>query len=88
MSTPKWRRYRFKANYDDSRPVKFPPPGPWWESGFGDDYSIVVAYLPARVDPKKYWPEASEITFTDETEIHFSGRFPRPDWWKGEGKEA
>jgi len=80
----KWRRYRFHANLEDSRPVKFPPPGPWWESGFGDDCSIVIAYLPQNVELKEFWPEASKVEFTNETEISFSDRFPRPTWWKGE----
>lgn len=31
----KWVRYRFHANPDDYRPVKFPPPGPCWCTGYG-----------------------------------------------------
>lgn len=79
-----WKRYRFHANFDDPRPVKFPPPGPWWESGFAanEEYSVVVAYLPSAAKLGHYWPEASEVTFTEETEIHFTDRFPKPDWWQ------
>jgi hypothetical protein len=31
----KWIRYRFHANPDDYRPVKFPSPGPYWCTGYG-----------------------------------------------------
>lgn len=79
---PRWHRYRFHANEDDSRPVKFPPPGPWWETGLGDGYAIVVAYLPPAEKLTDYWPEASEVDYTKETELVFTDRFPKPDWWK------
>lgn len=79
----KWVRARFKANYDDSRPIKFPPPGPWWESGFAADesYSIVIAYVKTIGQIKKYWPEADDITTETVNEISFSDRFPKPEWW-------
>jgi len=77
-----WRRYRFHANLDDPRPILFPPPGPWWESGFSDDYAIVIAYLPPSIKLKKYWPEATKIDYSEEDKIEFTDRFPRPKWWK------
>lgn len=79
-----WRRYRFHANEDDPRPVKFPPPGPWWCSGSGDGYSIVICYLPPKVKLTTYWPEAKKVDYTEETELSFSDRFPKPVWWKDE----
>lgn len=82
------RRYRFHANLEDSRPVKFPPPMPWWETGFNDVYATVVAYLPPDVALTEYWPEAQDIAVTDETEIVFTDRFPKPDWWTPETFEA
>lgn len=78
---PRWYRYRFHANEDDPRPVKFPPPGPWWRTGSGDDYSIVVAYLPPKAKLTDYWPEASDVDRTEEAELTFTDRFPKPDWW-------
>jgi hypothetical protein len=80
-----WVRHRFHANADDYRPMTFPPPGPYWCSGSGDDYSIVIAYLPRGVKPssKKLWPEASEIESEDVEGITFTDRFPKPSWWKG-----
>ena len=87
MSKPmKWKRHRFYTrSLDDPRPVNFPPPGPWWESGFTDTHAIVVCYLPAKISVKKFWPEAENIDSTNELTIVFTSRFPRPDWWKGEG---
>lgn len=84
-STHPWKRHRFHANPDDYRPVKFPPPGPYWCSGEAGDgsYSIVVAYLPRDVDVRDWWPEATEIEATEERKIVFSDRFAKPAWWTG-----
>lgn len=76
-----WERHRFKANLDDPRPVKFPPPGPWWCSGEGDGYSIVVCYLPYRVSVLEYWPEARDIDSEVRDKITYTDRFPKPDWF-------
>lgn len=78
-----WRRYRFHANEDDPRPVKFPPPGPFWVSGYGEDYAVVVAYLPHWADLHDFWPEASDVTVQERAEITFTDRFPSPKWWDG-----
>lgn len=78
---PKWMRHRFRANLDDSRPVKFPPPGPWWETGWDFQCAIVVAYLPPGEPVTNWWPEAVDIESTEEAELFFSDRFPKPDWW-------
>lgn len=83
-----WVRVRFQANPDDYRPITFPPPGPFWCSGYGDDYSIVIAYLPKEnweTRLKEFWPEADEISSVQEKNvIEFSSRFPKPEWWEGE----
>lgn len=85
----KWHRYRFKANYEDSRPVKFPPPGPTWETGLDGNgrYAIRIAYIPEK-DPKiikEFWPEATKIEWLDECdEIIYTSRFPKPDWWEND----
>jgi hypothetical protein len=81
----KWNRIRFQANLEDYRPVVFPPPGPYWCSGSGDSYSIVVAYMPAPLNvPEllKHWPEADRVEVMQrDTDITFSDRFAKPDWW-------
>lgn len=81
-----WDRIRFQANEDDYRPVKWPPLGPYWCSGSGDNYSIIVAYFPTGTTDKvikQYWPEAADIDRMQEgVEITYSDRFTKPDWYK------
>ena len=83
----KWDRIRLFANEGDYRPVKWPPVGPYWRSGYGDNYSIIVAYFPAGSTDKQikvYWPEARDIDRMQEgTTLEFSDRFPKPEWWTG-----
>lgn len=75
-------RARFHANADDYRPIKWPVKYPYWCSGEGNDYSIVISYADSIAYIKEYWPEASEIEFTEEKEIIYCSRFPKPDWYK------
>ena len=76
-------RVRFHANGDDPRPVKVPPPGPYWITGEGDGFSTVVAYVNSEEEIRKYWPEVGELTvFARDVKPVFSARFPRPEWWR------
>jgi hypothetical protein len=82
----RWHRVRFHANYDDSRPVKVEPPGPWWETGLAGDgsYSVVVAYFPDGAQDRifEFWPEASQVDWHRvEDAPTFTDRFPQPDDW-------
>ncbi len=81
----KWDRIRFKANLDDFRCVIWPPLGPYWCSGYGDNFSIVVAYFPANTtdeEIRKYWPEAEEIDrMQTGVDLSYSDRFKQPEWW-------
>ena len=80
-----WKRYRFKEASKDYRPVKFPPPGPYWCSGYdSDDNAVIVAYLPADAELTDWWPEPIDIEVEDRTEITFTDRFSKPDWYPGE----
>ena len=75
-------RVRFHANLDDWRPIRFPPPGPYWCSGEGFDYAIIVAYLETESQITEFWPEATEIDIMDEdAPVTFTDRFSKPDWW-------
>lgn len=78
-------RARFRAHPDDPRPVKFPPPYPWWHTGSGDDYSIVVAYADSEDQILEYWPEATDIDAEERDEITYTDRFPKPDWYAPTG---
>lgn len=78
-----WVRWRFKVNEEDSRPLYAPTPGPWWETGLGDGYAIVVAYLRPGQAPHAWWPDAHDVSFAEPCdEIIFTDRFPEPEWWK------
>lgn len=74
-----WLRARFSAS--DSRPIKWPPPGPFWESGFNDDWAIVIAWVRKYEQINEFWPEAHEIETTEHDEITYSSRFIKPDWY-------
>ena len=76
-------RARFLANEDDWRPVKWPPPGPCWCTGYTDDHSVVVAFVETEGQISEFWPEATGITLQADHPIEFSERFPKPDWWDG-----
>lgn len=75
-------RCRFRANPDDYRPIKFPPPHPYWCTGYGEGYSIVVAYADDEAQIKEFWPEATDLDSEPKTEYVFTDRFPRPEWFK------
>ncbi len=83
--TSAWRRYRFYTRAEDYRPVKWPPPGPYWCSGFTADEhgeaAIIIAYIPKGAKLKDYWPEAKREEFTEASEPLFTNRFPCPVWW-------
>lgn len=84
-----WRRYRFETkSVDDYRPLIFNEKYPWWCSGhsvnndFECETAVIVAYLPLSEDLKKYWDDAFNIEYTDHSDIKFSGRFPKPEYFK------
>lgn len=82
-----WKRYRFKTYaVDDYRPLVFNPKYPWWCSGSGEaekgECAVIIAYLPEDEDLLKYWDDAFDVEFTEEQEITFTSRFPKPDYFK------
>lgn len=79
----KWQRVRFSVPSEDYRPVTFPPPGPYWCSGYGsDDEAILVAYVRTEDQVREFWPDSSPLHFSDECDgITFTSRFPEPAWW-------
>jgi hypothetical protein len=81
------RRFRFYVPDSDGRPLTWPPPGPFWVSGWAylgeSEWTVVVAYAPSLEvlkDPK-HWPDAVEIADFGEQPITFTDRFPKPEWW-------
>jgi hypothetical protein len=81
-----WVWTRFNANGDDWRPVYevedgHPGLGPYWCSGYGDDYAVICAWVRPGEDVTKWWPEAQEIGQGEPRPITFTDRFPEPQWW-------
>jgi hypothetical protein len=77
-------RARFHADPDDYRPVKFPPPHPYWCSGYAGDgsHSIIVAYADDQEQIREYWPEATEIDAQPAESYVFTDRFAKPSWFQ------
>lgn len=75
-------RARFHANEDDFRPIVWPVRHPYWCTGYGDGYSIIVAYADNEAEILTNWPEATNIESTQEDNYFFSDRFPKPEWFK------
>lgn len=78
------KRYHFRTrSVGDCRPLIFNPAYPWWHTGTAGDasYASIVAYLPDGEPLSKYWDDAYDID-SDEEEITFSPRFPRPDYYQ------
>lgn len=74
-------RVRFHANEEDYRPVVWPVKHPYWCSGSGDGYSILVAYAESLDEIYRLWPEATEIDIMEYTDKYtFTSRFQRPEW--------
>lgn len=75
-------RIRFKANPDDYRPVKWPIKHPYWCSGTGEDYSILISYADDEDYIYEHWPEAEELEVEEVDGYTFTDRFPKPDWFE------
>lgn len=74
-------RARFYIYDDDYRPMKWPIKHPYWCTGQGDGYYIIVAYADSLEELLTNWPDAKEIDTKEETEYSFTSRFPMPEWW-------
>lgn len=82
MNNTIWRRYIFKTkSIDDYRPLVFDAHFPWWCSGNGEGYVVIVAFLPINEPLEKYWDDAFDINFTEHDEIQFTERFPQPKYF-------
>jgi hypothetical protein len=78
-------RARFRA-LEDYRPVNWPIKHPYWCTGYGENYSTVVAYADDEAYILANWPEADEIELGDEVDEYvFTDRFAKPDWFESDG---
>ena len=77
-----WIRYRFVTDAEDYRPIILNASYPWWCSGFNIlEEAIIIAFLPKTENLTNYWPEAENITEQEVSEITFTDRFSKPDWF-------
>ena len=75
-------RSRFKQPTEDPRPVNWPIKHPYWVSGEGDGYHIIVAYADDEAEILANWPEATDIDSEEATEYTFTSRFYKPRWFQ------
>lgn len=73
-------RARFKTEAEDYRPVKWPIKHPYWCTGSGDGYSILVAYADDEAELLSNWPEAYDIDAEEADAYVFTDRFRKPEW--------
>ena len=81
----KYIKYRFKTKaIDDYRPLKDMKDiqCPWWCSGEGINYAIIICYLPKDIDLKECWDDAYDIDKEERDEITYADRFRKPDYIK------
>jgi hypothetical protein len=76
-------RVRFKTTDKDYRPVKWPIPHPYWCTGSGEGYNILVAYADNEAQITERWPDAFGLEAEEAIVYVFTSRFPRPQWFKG-----
>lgn len=75
-------RSRFKTKEKDYRPVNWPIKHPYWCTGFGENYNIIVAYADNEEEILHNWPEAYDIDSEDTDNYIFTDRFKQPEWFK------
>ena len=91
-----WICFSFEVRGYDSRPIKNPPVGPWWEDGHGLGFVSVMAYIPLRNSTpedaervlKEYWPKATVFDSKVKGSLRFTDLYPCPKWWKGDGSSV
>jgi len=83
-------RYIFQIAGDDGRPMSSPPIAPFWITGASESHTIVVAYAPdlETLTSETHWPDAVDIDEESGSEITFTSRFQRPEWWTDQMHEA
>ena len=81
-------RVRFKTKEEDYRPISWPIKHPYWCTGQGEDYFILVAYADDEDYVMLNWPEAYNLDSEEVTEYTFTDRFPKPEWLKIQQEES
>lgn len=75
-------RVRFKTKEQDYRPINWPVKHPYWCSGSGDDFNVVISYADDEDYIMKNWPEAYDLDSEERDGYTFTDRFAKPDWFE------
>lgn len=81
-------RARFRTDAQDYRSVVWPIKHPYWCTGYGEDYAIVVAYADDEAEVLRNWPDATNIDSQPAAGYAFTDRFPEPIWFAAQRKAA
>lgn len=73
-------RCRFKTTHEDYRPAVWPVKHPYWCTGWGDGYWIIVAYADNEEEILTNWPEACDLDSEEVVEYIYTSRFQKPSW--------
>lgn len=73
-------RCRFKTTHEDYRPAVWPIKHPYWCTGQGDGYWIIVAYADNEEEILTNWPEACDLDSEEAQEYIYTSRFQKPFW--------
>ena len=81
MNNLMWYRFKTKSVEDyrplvDMKDIQMP----WWCTGSGYDYVIIVCYLPKNEELEKYWDDAYDVEEKPVSEIKYTDRFQKPEW--------
>lgn len=75
-------RARFFVHAQDYRPVKWPITHPYWCTGQGVGYAVLVAYASDVIELLRNWPDAKNIESESVDSYVFTSRFPKPNWFQ------
>jgi hypothetical protein len=74
-------RARFRVADRDFRPMNWPIKHPYWRSGEGEGYSVLIAYADDEKEIMLNWPDATHIDAEPCDTYTFTSRFPCPKWF-------
>lgn len=77
-----WWLVSFALDAGNTLPAKWPPPGPYWETGRNERNTVVRAYIRMIEQLREYWPDASYVALREAGTITYSEKYPKPDWFE------
>ena len=88
MQNQKVMLVRFKVPGECQDPIIWPIQYPCWTTGYdSDDNATIVAFVDSEEVLFAQWPELKELGYEvleSNTEVRFTSRFPKPEWYNPE----